>query len=165
MQIVNVQPANNTSFGTRYGRNLQGFIQRNKDILTSDNFKNLSMIRNNGINSVLELEDVSLKERELYHCNYKLNLTGGVMDKKNEVMRGYDRIHYIFKNYIAGNYTGKTLATDDRFPIYIKNDGAETVRHIAKQFDSKNLLVEKIEKEYEQSKIINKEFEQFKENI
>lgn len=161
MQINNVQPANNTSFGTRYGKNLQNFINKNKDILTSDNYKNLSMIRNNGINSVLELEDATLKEKELYNCTHKLNLTGGVIDKKNYVMRCFDRVHYIFKNYVAGNYTGKKIATDDRFPIYIKSNGGEPVRHIAKQFDSKNMLVERIEKEYEQSKIINKEFEKF----
>lgn len=165
MEIRNIGYQNNTTFGTRYGRGLSNFIIKNKDKLSHDNFKNLSMIRNNGLNSILDIEEASLKEKEIYHYKYNIVLKGSSIDKKNEIMNGHDDINYRFNDYITGRYTGNPIVTDNRFPIHIKNTGNDTVYQVLKEFDSKNMLVEKIEKEHKESKIVEQEFDRFSDNF
>ena len=161
---MKIQPANNTVFGTRYGKNLTRFLENNKDVLTHDNYKNISMIRNNGIDSVLELEEASAKDKKMYNYKYYLNLTGGIIDKKNNILRGKSSLNQQFKDYVTGEISGKPVVNDNRFPIPVKDLDENTYILIAKQFDSKNMLVDKIEKEYEQAKTVEKEFPEFEQN-
>ena len=69
MKVSSIQ-TNNTTFGTRYGKNFTKFMEDSKDVLTSEQIKNISMIRNNGINSVLELEEASAADKAR-HIKYK----------------------------------------------------------------------------------------------
>ena len=162
MRINNIQPT--TSFGTRYGKNLTRFIENNRDILTNDNFKNLSRIRNNGIDSVLELEEASPKDKKMYNYKYYLNLTGGIIDKKNDKLRTKNTLSLQFKDYMTGEISGKPIVTDNRFPIPIKNIGDNTYILIAREFNDHRLLAERIEKEYEQAQIVEKEFPKFEQD-
>ena len=160
---MQIQSVNNTNFGTRYGKNLTKFIEENKEILTHENLTNISKIRNNGINSVLELEEASSKDKELFKSTYNLNLTDGIFDRVNYYMNWGGTLHRGFQNKIRTILQGKNGMTKNPFPISINGTGEDINRNIAKQFDSKNMLAEKIEKEFEKSKIIEDEFKKISE--
>lgn len=159
MKVINVQASNNQSFGTRYGSNLTKFLNTNKEILSNQNYKNISRIRNNGINSVLELEQASLKDIELNGYQYNLTLKGEVFDRKNTLISNQNEAYKDFQDYIAIKYKERPIS-NKRFSIPVKRSD-DTSRDIVKLFDDKNLLAETIEKEYEQSKLVDKEYTEF----
>ena len=64
MKIMNIQHKNNTTFGTKYGKNLTKLLDENKDKLSTEQIVNISKIRNNGINTVLEIENASSKDKD-----------------------------------------------------------------------------------------------------
>lgn len=158
MKVSSVQP-NNTTFGTRYGKNFSKFIEESKDKLTSEQIKNISMIRNNGINSVLELEEASAGDK-LHGIKYNLNLTGGVFDRNNYYMNWGTPMHKTFQEKIK-TVSGAKQTTP--FPIPIKDLNENTTSEIAKQFNEGNGLEDKIRKEYDRATRIENEFKKFEQ--
>ena len=156
MKVSSVQPTQ-TTFGTRYGKNLTKFLEENKDKLSTEQIVNISKIRNNGINSILELEKAGPNDKG---CVYNLNLTGGVFDRKNYYMNWGGVMHRSFQEKIAGKVPETPTRIKSKFPIPIK-DGEESV---TKLFDEGNMLSEKISKEYNQATFIENAFKKFEDD-
>ena len=75
MQIQRIQSTNQTSFGTKIGKNLSEFIRLNGDGFTTEELRNIARIRNNkSYDNVLELEKATREEQQKYNYIYKLNL-------------------------------------------------------------------------------------------
>jgi len=163
MQVQKIQN-NQIIFGTRFGPRLTRFIENNYEVLTSDSRRNLANIRNNGIDSVLELEPATKHEQEKYNYIYKLNLHSDIVDKKNDIMRLGRSLYREFQDYVTGKYSGKVFATDNRFPIPIKNIKENTYILVTKQFEDNNMLTEKIQEEIRQAQIVNEEFNKFEKD-
>lgn len=164
MQINRIQAANQTSFGTRFGKNLTRFLENNKEVLSNENQRILANIRNNGIDSVLELEEASVKDKEMYNYKYVLNLHSKTIDRKNVLMNWRTSLYPCFQDHINGTVSGKVIATNNRFPVKIKDLKENTYIPIVQKFNDSFMLTDKIEKEAEQAEIIVKEFDKFKED-
>lgn len=164
MNIQSLQSSNQTNFGTRFGPKLTKFLEQNKESLSNENFRIISTIRNNGINSVLELEDASFKEKKLFKYKYKLCIRGPKIDKKNYIMFWKDTLYTCFQDYIKGTVSGKPIATNNRFPVPINDLKENTFISVIQKFNDKFGLADKIEEEIKQSNIILREFNIFKQN-
>jgi len=164
MQVQRIQSTDNTAFGTRFGTNLTRFFENNKEVLSSENQRIIANIRNNGIDSVLELENASEREKSMYHYKYVLNLHSKTIDRKNELMSCVTPLYRSFQDYIKGTVLGNVIATNNRFPVEIKALKEYTFIPIIQKFNDSFMLIDKIEKEAEQSEIIVKEFDKFKED-
>ena len=163
MHVQKIQLINQTSFGTRFGTNLTRFLENNKDVLSGENRRILSTIRKNGIDSVLELEEASVKDKEMYNYKYILTLHSKTIDRKNELMNWRTSLYPCFQDYINGTVNGKVIATNNRFPVMIKDLKENTFIPVIRKFNDSFMLADKIEKEAEQAEIIVKEFDKFKE--
>ena len=164
MQVQRVKSANQTVFGTRFGPKLTKFLEKNKETLSNENFRNLSNIRNNGINSVLELEDASFMDKKSHNYKYKLSLSGPIINTKNYIMNWDDYLYKMFQDYINGSINGHAVANNKIFPVYIKDLKEDTLFSVLKKFNDDFGLLDKIEEEIKQSKIIIDEFKNFKHN-
>lgn len=164
MQIQRID-SNNTHFGTRFGPKLARLLENNSEVLTSDNRRILSNIRNNGINSVLELEDATLHDKKMYNYRYVLKLHSPTIDRKNEIMNWKDTLYTNFQDYITGRISGNVIAKNDRFPIPVKDLKENTDILVLQKFNDKFCIHDRIEKEVKESETIVKEFEKFKKNF
>lgn len=164
MQVQRVQTTNQTTFGTKLGKNLSEFIMSNRDGFLTSQLINIGRIKRNKFpDTVLELEPASLREQKMFNYIYKLNLHNEDIDKKNYILRSVNCIHEVFQHFLAVKNNGQEIVPDKRFPIYIKDLKDSTWILVAKQFDN-NRLAEKIEEEVNQSKIIVNEFDNFERN-
>lgn len=161
MRITCVDDANQT-FGTRFGPRLKEFLENNKEALHSESYKNLSNIRNNGIDSVLELVELSLLKQKRSGDKYVLQLHNSTIDTKNDIILWNTGLYRMFKDYVSKILSKRVLTEKRKFPITIKNTFETPEISVVRQFDDKFGLVDKIESEYKQSKTIVNEFEKFK---
>ena len=163
MQIQRIQ-SNNTTFGTKFGKNLDNFIMSNRKYLSTKELMNIGRIKRNKYpNTILELEHATPREQKMFNYIYKINLHSDTIDRKNNIMSSLDCIPSIFQEYARGRFGGKEIITGNRFPIFIKNLKESTWISIAKHFEG-NSLSEKIEEEVSQSKLAVEEYRKFEEN-
>lgn len=161
MRINGIKDAN-PIFGTRFGPKLTQILENNKEALHSESYKNLSNIRNNGIDSVLELVELSLLKQKRSGDKYVLQLHNSTIDTKNDIILWNTGLYRMFKDYVSKILSKRVLTEKRKFPITIKNTFETPEISVVRQFDDKFGLVDKIESEYKQSKTIVNEFEKFK---
>lgn len=164
MKLNRVESVNQTTFGTRFGKRLTKVLEDNKDTLSGENRRILSNMRNNGLNSVLELEDSSFCDKQTYNYKYVLRLHSEAIDRKNNLKNMGESLYKSFLDYIKSRIGGKTIVADDRFPVPIKDMKDDTDLFVLKAFSDKSNWPEKIEKEVEQADIIVKAFDNFAED-
>lgn len=151
------------SFGTRFGPKLKKVLENNKEALHSESYKNLSNIRNNGIDSVLELVELSPLKQKRSGYKYVLQLHNSTIDTKNDITLWNTGYYRMFKDYVSKILSEKVLTEKRKFPITVDNSFDTPEISVIRLFDDKFGLVDKIESEYKQSKTIVDEFNNFKE--
>ncbi len=164
MQVQRIQTANQTTFGTKFGKNLDEFIRINREGFTTRTIINISHIKKNNLNdTILELEPASPREQKMFNFIYKINLHSDTIDRKNQIMSSLKSIPRIFQEFARGRLGGKKIITDNIFPIFITNLGRNTWIDVAENFKD-GRLAEKIEEEVRQSRIVVDEFDKFEKN-
>jgi hypothetical protein len=153
----------NPVFGTRFGPRLTKLLENNKEALHSESYKNLSNIRNNGIDSVLELVELSALKQQRSGDKYILQLHNSTIDAKNDIILWNTGLYRMFKDHVSKILSEKVLTEKSKFPITVKNTFDTPEISVIRQFDDKFGLVDKIESEYKQSKTIVDEFNHFRE--
>ena len=165
MKLNRIESTSQTAFGTRFGTRLTRLLEDNKDILTNENRRNLSNIRNNGLNSILELEDASVHDKQMFNFKYVLRLHSDNVDKKNELMNLGESLYRNFRDYITGSrINGRTVAADNGLPVQIKDMKGDTDYFVLQAFSDRYNLPDKIEKEIKQADVIVKAFNKFSED-
>jgi hypothetical protein len=153
----------NPVFGTRFGPRLTKLLENNKEALHSESYKNLSNIRNNGIDSVLELVELSALKQQRSGDKYILQLHNSTIDAKNDIILWNTGLYRMFKDHVSKILSAKVLTEKSKFPITVKNTFDTPEISVIRQFDDKFGLVDKIESEYKQAKTIIDEFNHFRE--
>ena len=123
------------NFGTQIGPKLFHKLHTHPECISKENAKVIDEIIHNGSNdTVLEFHHAPAKLHELYNYNYQLILKGGVIDKKNTILKAQP----------DKNFNGE-------FPISFKDYGEHTMMYMMSLFNKRNNLNNKILEEVKNS--------------